>query len=589
MSYNDIVQAIADAETDAQTLEDVVNGAPNTQAKSRLGRLIYSLATINHRVDITTTQANQKLTDLDNAINTAAAAGAGANGWTDLLVRTQYNRTMRDKLAEFVSVKDFGAVGDGITDDTTALQNAINSKKRVYVPEGVYLHTGLTADYSTNQIHIEGAGWSKSILKCITQGKHSITIKNTGTGEQYLNFPVVRNLTIDGDSTNGCGIYADGVVWYMFEKLKINHQGSHGIYFTDSGTPSGGAYIGVINKCYIAGNGGDGVNQVATKGADQQNASWISNCELQGNKNGVSVWGCAITITNASIEGNRDYGVNIATTNNSGVAYPLMRVSVKDNYFEGNKSGQVYVKTSGTTGLVEGLSIDDNYFSHLTNTADYLPIKFGSTTGSEVFGLSFRGNKFLHVVEPNVLADFGGGLAADCIIAPMFRLVGNHDFAQPLRYINLGLAKFDYVKSVTLSGYFLSKVGGGIAYGSIYKSNNIQTSSSNVKFPLSLPIHSQPLQISVPVETDANDYTITFRIFTRDANGTGVYQEIINVSSTQSGNKLVKTNLLIAYNTTESLRVKMSNADMFLDISVSIPTLGSYFYLGNPTVFYNCA
>ena len=237
----------------------------------------------------------------------------------------------------------------------------------------------------------------------------------------------------------------------------------------------------------------------------------------------------------------------------------------------------------------EGLVIEDNYFSHLTNTVAYLPIKFESSAGSEVFGLSFKGNKFLHTVEPNVLADFGGGLASDCIVAPMFRLWANHDFAQTLRYINLGLAKFDYVKSLTLSGYFLSKVGGGISYDSVYKSNNIQTSKSNVKFPLSLPIYAQPLQISVPVETDASDYTITLRIFTRDANGTGVYQEMINVSATQSGNKLVKTNLLIAYAATESLRVKMSNADMFLDISVSIPTQGSYFYLGNPTVFYNCA
>ena len=95
MSYNEVVQAIADAQTDAQTLEDVVNGEPNTQAKSRLGRLIYSLATINHRVDVATTQANQKLTDLDNAINTAAAAGAGANGWDDTLVAAGENLNQR--------------------------------------------------------------------------------------------------------------------------------------------------------------------------------------------------------------------------------------------------------------------------------------------------------------------------------------------------------------------------------------------------------------------------------------------------------------------------------------------------------------
>ena len=95
MAYNDIVQAIADASQDADTLEKVVNGEPNTQAKSRLGRLIYTLATINHRVDIATTQANHKLTELQAAINTAAAAGAGANGWDDTLVAAGENLNQR--------------------------------------------------------------------------------------------------------------------------------------------------------------------------------------------------------------------------------------------------------------------------------------------------------------------------------------------------------------------------------------------------------------------------------------------------------------------------------------------------------------
>ena len=42
MSYNDVVQAIADASKDADTLEQVVNGEAETQVKSRLGRMIYT-------------------------------------------------------------------------------------------------------------------------------------------------------------------------------------------------------------------------------------------------------------------------------------------------------------------------------------------------------------------------------------------------------------------------------------------------------------------------------------------------------------------------------------------------------------------
>lgn len=39
----------------------------------------------------------------------------------------------------FVNVKAFGAVGDGVTDDTAAIQNAINAGKVVYFPEGKYV------------------------------------------------------------------------------------------------------------------------------------------------------------------------------------------------------------------------------------------------------------------------------------------------------------------------------------------------------------------------------------------------------------------------------------------------------------------
>ncbi|MBN1351581.1 hypothetical protein JXJ21_19360 [candidate division KSB1 bacterium] len=55
-------------------------------------------------------------------------------------------RTVHDKLSETISVKDFGAVGDGINDDTAAIQAAINSVPQtfgieggtVFFPAGVY-------------------------------------------------------------------------------------------------------------------------------------------------------------------------------------------------------------------------------------------------------------------------------------------------------------------------------------------------------------------------------------------------------------------------------------------------------------------
>jgi len=49
------------------------------------------------------------------------------------------SRTIENKLQETVSVKDFGAVGDGVTDDSTTIQAAIDSgAKKVFIPVGTY-------------------------------------------------------------------------------------------------------------------------------------------------------------------------------------------------------------------------------------------------------------------------------------------------------------------------------------------------------------------------------------------------------------------------------------------------------------------
>ncbi|MDX6750268.1 glycosyl hydrolase family 28-related protein [Geminicoccaceae bacterium 1502E] len=54
-------------------------------------------------------------------------AGPGATG-----------RRLSDKLAEQVSVKDFGAVGDGVADDAPSFQAALDAHGAVYVPPGTY-------------------------------------------------------------------------------------------------------------------------------------------------------------------------------------------------------------------------------------------------------------------------------------------------------------------------------------------------------------------------------------------------------------------------------------------------------------------
>ncbi|HAV6204996.1 TPA: hypothetical protein JI303_06660 [Acinetobacter baumannii] len=101
-------QDLVDAHYDAETLGEFINGEENTEVTSRLGRTYWTLATINYLIS----QGQLKISDLQAAIDIAAAAGAGANGWTaDLIVDgAETQKQINDK-----SVRVFESIADLLT------------------------------------------------------------------------------------------------------------------------------------------------------------------------------------------------------------------------------------------------------------------------------------------------------------------------------------------------------------------------------------------------------------------------------------------------------------------------------------------
>ena len=177
---------------------------------------------------------SQQITDgLGNEIGISVST-TGVNIYNDLTVGNITISGSGIPYVGFVSVKSFGAVGDGITDDTIALNAAISGATHLYFPAGTYLVSAQLTITNRQRILV-GDGIGKTILSysstntaCIETTSTSLfmvkdmTIQGPHSGSTYLaNSEGVR---IRGDS------YASGASNITFENVEIKNFGENAVY-----------------------------------------------------------------------------------------------------------------------------------------------------------------------------------------------------------------------------------------------------------------------------------------------------------------------------------------------------------------------
>ncbi len=94
-----------------------------------------------------------------------------------------------------INVLDYGAAGDGVTDDTAAMQAAHDTGNVVYYPAGTYL---FTSNISISSGGIIGEGMTETILKSNDTTSNNL-IKYVGNFAAKSNVPLFSNFKILGN------------------------------------------------------------------------------------------------------------------------------------------------------------------------------------------------------------------------------------------------------------------------------------------------------------------------------------------------------------------------------------------------------
>lgn len=137
------------------------------------------------------------------------------NGFTE-----EFERTVQEKLDDFVSITDFGATGDGVNDETSVIQTAIDRLfldtmdfegstgrhpgKTLYFPAGTYNITATI--YIPRYTTIVGEGIDKTVFNVVSTATHAFQ-----TCDYMSQKGTAGYITFDNTTTFDSGYAPDGI------------------------------------------------------------------------------------------------------------------------------------------------------------------------------------------------------------------------------------------------------------------------------------------------------------------------------------------------------------------------------------------
>jgi vacuolar-type H+-ATPase subunit F/Vma7 len=274
---------------------------------------------------------------------------------------------VENKLAQYVSVKDFGATGNGITNDTAAIQAAINFAQTVgnslYAPAGVYAVTGLTYN-GDKPLHLFGDGQSQqsggalvqtaTVFK-LTQTSAKLFNCTSGGNTAVKEFEKFSVLNASGGSAE-TAFYSENGTFTLFKNITgegfqygIRHQKTvyshlHYVHFRDC--DYGFDYTNITSTPPLV------LNALGANGFFN-NVLVFDNCVANGGVIGFKLAGTTITMTACDSTNQSTVGWRIGGTD-----YNLSVVSIDQAYAE-NISTNI-MEITNTNAVIGALFIGSN-------------------------------------------------------------------------------------------------------------------------------------------------------------------------------------------------------------------------------------